>query len=314
MTANSLRIATRQSALALWQAEHVRALIASNHPELDIELVKITTQGDKILDRPLAKIGGKGLFIKELQLALLEGRADIAVHSMKDVPIDDVDDLEIAVILKRADPRDVVVSNKYSSIKSLPLGARVGTSSLRRKSQLMVLRSDLEIVDLRGNVPTRIQRMEDGDYDAVLLAAAGMKRLGLEAKISASLSTEQMLPAVGQGAIGIECREGDETVQALIEPLTDRDTTICVTAERALSRELHGSCEIPIAAHATLQNGQLYLSALVASIDGKQIVSAQDTRSFQSIDDARTLGENLGSALLARGADEIIRQAIQQSG
>ena len=312
MTTKSLKIATRQSALALWQAEHVGELIARDNPELEIELVKITTQGDKILDRPLAKIGGKGLFIKELQLALLEGRADIAVHSMKDVPVDEVEDLEIAVILERADPRDVLVSNRYKSISAMPSGARIGTSSLRRKSQLMVLRQDLEIADLRGNVPTRIRRMEEGDYDAVLLAAAGMKRLGLAAKISASLSIEQMLPAVGQGAIGIECRTGDEAVHGLIEPLASEQTIICVTAERALSRELHGSCEIPIAAHGTLNGDTLSLSALVASTDGNRIISAHDDCPYRGIGDAVALGKKLGGVLLAQGADDIIRQVLQQ--
>ncbi|MGR8946549.1 MAG: hydroxymethylbilane synthase [Gammaproteobacteria bacterium] len=309
----SLKIATRQSELALWQAEHVREKITARNPQLDVELVKITTQGDRILDRPLAKIGGKGLFIKELQLALIDGRADIAVHSMKDVPVDAVDELEIAVILKRADPRDVLVSKKYTSLADLPVGARIGTSSLRRKSQLALLRNDLEIGDLRGNVPTRIRRMEDGDYDAILLAAAGLKRLGLGEKIRANLSVDEMLPAVGQGAIGIECRVGDELVRSVIGPLADSDTGICVTAERALSEKLHGSCEIPIAAHATLNQGKLALAGLVASVDGKRVVSVADECEFNELGDALSLGSRVGEQLLARGAHEIIQLALQQS-
>jgi hydroxymethylbilane synthase len=310
MSLQTIRVATRQSQLALWQAEHVREQLLKRNPGLNVELVRITTQGDRIIDRPLAKIGGKGLFIKELQLALIDNRADIAVHSMKDVPIEDVDELEISVMLARADPRDVLVSVNYQSIGDLPNGAQVGTSSLRRKSQLSVLREDLELIDLRGNVPTRIAHMEQGKFDAIILAAAGLDRLSLGEKISARLTVEDMLPAVGQGAIGIECRVGDEQVAALIQPLSDKQTITCVSAERALSRQLQGSCEIPIAAHATLNAGKLVLKGLVASVDGSEIITEDDS---SSISDAIELGERVGRRMLARGADRIIQQALHQT-
>lgn len=311
MKDSTIRIATRQSKLALWQAHHVRDQLLQHHPQLNIELVPIVTQGDRILDRPLAKIGGKGLFIKELQVALLEDRADIAVHSMKDVPIDEVDGLEVEVILSRADPRDVLVSKDYRSIEDLPAQTTVGTSSLRRKSQLGLLRDDLNIVDLRGNVPTRIERMESGKYGAIILAAAGMKRLGLAAKITTHIPIESMLPAVGQGAIGIETRADDAVVRAYVDVLTDADTATCVFAERALSRELQGSCEIPLAAHAVLANGKLRMSGLVASVAGDEVVTAQGEASFDETTDAVALGARLGQDLLARGADKIIAAAMQ---
>lgn len=308
MTLSTLRIATRQSQLALWQAEHVREKLSRQQPKLNIELVPITTEGDRILDRPLAKIGGKGLFIKELQMALLDKRADIAVHSMKDVPIEEVDGLEISAILERADPRDVLVSDKYGDLAELPTQARVGTSSLRRKSQLSVLREDLNLVDLRGNVPTRITQMEDGHYDAILLAAAGMDRLDLSHKITSRLSLSEMLPAVGQGAIGIECRTADEATKNIIAALKHEQTMICVGAERALSRELQGSCEIPIAAHAYIRAGEVILRGLVASLDGREIISESDRG---APGEAKMLGKNLGKKLLRRGADKLIQQALQ---
>ena len=311
MKDSTIRIATRQSKLALWQAHHVRDRLLQHHPQLNIELVPIVTQGDRILDRPLAKIGGKGLFIKELQVALLEDRADIAVHSMKDVPIDDVDGLQVEVILSRADPRDVLVSKDYRSIEDLPAQTTVGTSSLRRKSQLKLLRDDLDIVDLRGNVPTRIERMESGEYGAIILAAAGMKRLGLAAKITTHIAIESMLPAVGQGAIGIETRADDVLVRAYVDVLNDADTAVCVLAERALSRELQGSCEIPLAAHAVLANGKIRMSGLVASVAGDEVVSAQGEANFDKTTDAVALGARLGQDLLARGADKIIAAAMQ---
>lgn len=309
MSLQTIRVATRQSQLALWQAEHVREQLLKRNPGLNVELVRITTQGDRIIDRPLAKIGGKGLFIKELQLALMDNRADIAVHSMKDVPIEDVDELQISVMLARADPRDVLVSANYKSIDELPIGAQVGTSSLRRKSQLSVLRHDLDLIDLRGNVPTRVAHMEQGKFDAIILAAAGLDRLSLSEKISARLAIEDMLPAVGQGAIGIECRNGDEEVAALIQPLSHQDTFTCVSAERALSRQLQGSCEIPIAAHATLTAGKLAMKGLVASVDGSEIITEDDAASSSA---AVELGERLGQRMLARGADRIIQQALHQ--
>ena len=310
MSLQTIRVATRQSELALWQAEHVRAALLEKNPELVVELVRITTQGDRILDQPLAKIGGKGLFIKELQLALLENRADIAVHSMKDVPIEDVEGLEISVILERADPRDVLVSKHYQSLEGLPHAAQIGTSSLRRKSQLSLLRQDITMTDLRGNVPTRIAHMEAGKYDAIILAAAGLDRLRLHEKITSRLSVEDMLPAVGQGAIGIESRTGDSMIESHIKPLAHHETMTCVFAERALSRELQGSCEIPIAAHATLNADRLFLKGLVASVDGSEIISESDE------DDSRnglSLGKRLGQKMIARGADKIIQAALHQS-
>lgn len=310
MSLRTIRIATRQSDLALWQAEHVRAALQRNEPNLNVELVRITTQGDRILDQPLAKIGGKGLFIKELQLALLENRADIAVHSMKDVPIEAVEGLEISVILERADPRDVLVSKHYSSLEALPSGAQIGTSSLRRKSQLSVLRDDVTMIDLRGNVPTRIGHMEAGKYDAIILAAAGLDRLKLHDKISSRLSVDEMLPAVGQGAIGIESRMGDTAIERYIKPLMHPETMTCVLAERALSRQLQGSCEIPIAAHAILYEDKLSLKGLVASIDGTEIIA--ETADDDS-DKGISLGIRLGQRLLARGADKIIQAALHQS-
>jgi hydroxymethylbilane synthase len=310
MEHQTIRVATRQSELALWQAQHVRASLLRHNPGLNVELVRMTTQGDRILDQPLAKIGGKGLFIKELQLALLENRADIAVHSMKDVPIEDVEGLEISVVLERADPRDVLVSRHYSSLEELPEGAQVGTSSLRRKSQLSVLRQDLTMTDLRGNVPTRIAHMEAGKYDAIILAAAGLDRLGLHEKITCRLSVSDMLPAVGQGAIGIESRTGDHAVEHYIKPLAHRETMLCVFAERALSRQLQGSCEIPIAAHARLSEDKLSLKGLVASIDGNEIIVESDDG---HIDNGLSLGARLGQRLLARGADKIIQAALHQS-
>lgn len=311
MNSQQIKIATRQSKLALWQAEHVREQLLKHHPELNIELVPIVTQGDRILDQPLAKIGGKGLFIKELQLALLDGRADIAVHSMKDVPIDDVKDLELETILTRADSRDVLVSKTFASLDALPAGATVGTSSLRRKSQLALLRDDLNIIDLRGNVPTRIARMESGDYDAILLAAAGVKRLGLVDKITEHLSIDTMLPAVGQGAIGIETRAGDETIREYLRVLADEQTTVCVFAERAFSKQLQGSCEIPLAAHARLSNGTLSMSGLVASVDGRRVLKASDTTPYRNMEDALALGGRVGQELLANGAGQIIAEAMR---
>ena len=311
MNSRTIRIATRQSKLALWQAHHVRDQLLQHHPQLDIELVPIVTQGDRILDRPLAKIGGKGLFIKELQTALIEQRADIAVHSMKDVPIDDVEGLQVEVILTRADPRDVLVSKNFRSIEELPAGTTVGTSSLRRKSQLALLRDDLNITDLRGNVPTRIEHMENGKYGAIILAAAGLKRLGLGEKITEFLAVESMLPAVGQGAIGIETRVDDEWARSYVDVLADRDTGACVFAERALSRQLQGSCEIPLAAHALLDNGKMRMSGLVASVDGTEIVTSRDETDFNGVADAIALGSKLGRDMLTRGADKIIAAALR---
>lgn len=248
-----IRIATRRSPLALWQAEHVAKLLKASHPSIEIELVKMITQGDKILDTPLSKIGGKGLFVKELEQGMLNGDADIAVHSMKDVPAQLPDGLEMAAILEREDPRDAFVSNTYASIDDLPQGAVVGTSSLRRQCQLLQMRPDLRIKSLRGNVNTRLQKLDDGDYDAIILAAAGLIRLGFESRIKTAIPMNTMLAAIGQGAIGVECRTGDEETLRLIECLHHDTTATRVTAERAMNFKLEGGCQAPIAGHARIK-------------------------------------------------------------
>ncbi len=298
-----LRIATRKSPLALWQAEHVAAALRSVHPGLEVELVGMSTQGDKILDTPLAKIGGKGLFVKELEQGMLEGRADIAVHSMKDVPVELPAGLHLPVILEREDPRDAFVSNRHASFDDLPQGARVGTSSLRRQCQLLERRPDLELLPLRGNVNTRLRKLDEGEYDAVILAAAGLKRLGFGHRIRAFIEPEQSLPAIGQGAIGIECRADDQRVNELIAPLHHPPTATCVLAERAMNQRLEGGCQVPIAGHALLDGDRLWLRGLVGSLDGKVIIRGEvrgDTA------EAEALGRSLGERLLADGADEIL--------
>ncbi|MEW5790986.1 MAG: hydroxymethylbilane synthase [Pseudomonadota bacterium] len=300
-----LRIGTRASQLALWQAEHVQALLQQYNPGLRVELVKITTSGDKILDVPLAKVGGKGLFVKEIEEAMLRGEVDIAVHSMKDVPVVLPKPLFLPVILKREDPRDAFVSNTYASLDALPAGARVGTSSLRRQAQLRLHYPDLQLLDLRGNVNTRLARLDRGDYDAIILAAAGLKRLGFEQRITQLLPITHSLPAIGQGAIGIELRRDDAETLARIEPLMDLSTHICVAAERAMNERLEGGCQVPIGGHAVLtENGAVHLRGLVASTDGQTVVQAED---FAPAGDAEALGVRVAEALLSRGADRILR-------
>ncbi|HDS1153180.1 TPA: hydroxymethylbilane synthase, partial [Pluralibacter gergoviae] len=262
-----LRIATRQSPLALWQAHYVKARLEAHHPQLQVELVPMVTRGDVILDTPLAKVGGKGLFVKELELALLEGRADIAVHSMKDVPVAFPQGLGLSVICERGDPRDAFVSNHYASIDALPAGSIVGTSSLRRQCQLAASRPDLVIRSLRGNVGTRLGKLDAGEYDAIILAVAGLQRLGLESRIRQPLSPEQSLPAVGQGAVGIECRMDDERTLALLAPLNHPETAVRVTAERAMNTRLEGGCQVPIGSYAELIDGDVWLRALVGAPD-----------------------------------------------
>ena len=303
MTENLLRIATRKSPLALWQANHVRDALLARHPELTVELVTMTTQGDKILDTPLAKVGGKGLFVKELELGLLEGRADLAVHSMKDVPVDFPDGLEIATILPREDPRDAFISNHYQSLEALPLAARVGTSSLRRQCQLRAQRKDLEIIDLRGNVNTRLKKLDDGEYDAILLASAGMKRMGWKARITQILAIDVLLPAIGQGAIGIECRMHDERVLTYINELNDSHTAIRLRAERSFNQRLMGGCQVPIGGYAELDHGVIVLRGLVGNPDGSIMV--QGVVSGRP-EDAEELGQVLADDLLSRGAREIL--------
>jgi hydroxymethylbilane synthase len=303
MSENVIRIATRKSPLALWQAEHVKARLLATHPGLKVELVPMQTRGDKILDSPLARIGGKGLFIKELEQSLREGSSDIAVHSMKDVTVDLPEDLMLPVIMQREDPRDAFISNNYKALQDLPRGAKVGTSSLRRQCQLHALGMDMQTLDLRGNVGTRLKRLDDGHYDAIVLAAAGIKRLGMGERIAQFIEAPQMLPAIGQGAIGIECRAGDTRTLALIEPLHDADTATCVLAERAVNRRLFGGCQVPIAGHARLENGHLRLDALVGSPDGRTMVRGSMTGSRT---DGEKIGVELAEDLLARGAAAIL--------
>jgi len=298
-----IKIATRKSPLALWQAEHVAKLLKTTHPSLNIELVKMVTQGDKILDTPLAKIGGKGLFVKELEQGMLNGDADIAVHSMKDVPAQLPEGLEIGAILFREDPRDAFVSNTYSNISELPQGAVVGTSSLRRQCQLLEMRPDLQIKSLRGNVNTRLQKLDDGDYDAIILAAAGLIRLGFESRIKTALPVNTMLAAIGQGAIGIECRQDDLATKALIACLHDKPTAIRVRAERAMNFTLEGGCQAPIAGHARIKDNVLRLHGLVAEPDGSVMITEQLEG---PIEEAEQIGITVANRLLASGAKDIL--------
>ena len=301
----TLRIATRSSPLALWQAEHVRDRLLALHAGLVVELVTMTTRGDKILDTPLAKIGGKGLFVKELEVGILEGRADIAVHSMKDVPVEFPDGLSLAVVLEGEDPRDAFVSNRYDSVDDLPQGAHVGTASLRRQSQLLARRPDLKIGALRGNVNTRLRKLDEGQFDAILLACAGLKRLGMADRISRALEPEESLPAIGQGIVGIEARVDDRAVLDLIEPLADPQSAVRITAERALNQTLAGGCQVPIAGHATLHGNDLLLRGLVGQPDGQLMVRGE-VRGPQA--DAARLGAELGEQLLRDGAREILAE------
>ena len=307
MSAERLLIATRKRPLALWQAEHVRARLLEAHPGLQVELVTMSTQGDRVLDSPLAKIGGKGLFVKELEQGMLEGRADIAVHSMKDVPVDFPPGLGIGAILEREDPQDGFVSNRFGSIDELPQGARVGTSSLRRQCQLRAWRPDLELRDLRGNVNTRLGRLDQGDYDAIVLACAGLKRLGMGSRITRALTPEELLPAIGQGVIGIECRLEDEPVRQLIEPLDHGPTRLRIQAERAFNATLAGGCQAPVAGFSLLGNDLLELRGLVGRPDGSEIVRGQISGPAQ---DAATLGRELAEELLSRGARPILEALL----
>ena len=306
MLEKTLKIATRQSPLALWQANYVKDRLQQLYPDLTIELVPMVTKGDVILDSPLAKIGGKGLFVKELENALLNKEADIAVHSMKDVPMQFPEGLGLAVICQREDPRDAFVSHSYRTFAELPQGAVVGTSSLRRQCQLKALRPDLDIRSLRGNVGTRLSKLDNGDYDAIILASAGLIRLGLADRIASFIDVEQSLPAAGQGAVGIECRTDDAQLQALLAPLADAKTTYCVLAERAMNNHLQGGCQVPIGGYAVLQQGQLYLRALVGDIDGSRIIRAEGK---SAVENAEVLGVKIAEQLLAQGADKIL-QAI----
>ncbi|MEL7386729.1 MAG: hydroxymethylbilane synthase [Pseudomonadota bacterium] len=308
--ANILRIATRKSALALWQAEFVKAELERFHPDLTVELVPMSTQGDIILDTPLAKIGGKGLFVKELEQAMLDGRADIAVHSMKDVPVEFPEGLELNTICEREDPRDAFVSNKYKSLDELPQGAVVGTSSLRRQCQVRALRPDLDIRDLRGNVNTRLAKLDNGDYDAIILAAAGLLRLEMPERIADFIEPETSLPANGQGAVGIECRSDDERVKALLAPLEHTETRIRVLAERAMNRRLEGGCQVPIGAYALVNGEQVHIRGLVGAVDGSEILRDEVSG---SVENAEQLGVQLAEQLLAQGADKILAEVYRDA-
>ncbi len=305
MSPPALRIATRKSQLALWQAEHVAALLRRAHPGLAVELVPMTTKGDRILDRSLAAIGGKGLFIKELEVALEERQADMAVHSMKDVPADLPPGLDIAAVLPRADPRDALVSIRHAGLAELPPGARVGTSSLRRQAQLLAARADLRIEGLRGNVDTRLRRLEDGSLDAIVLACAGLVRLGWESRITARLAVETSLPAVGQGVIGIECRRDDARTCEALRALDHPPTRKVLAAERAFAGRLGGSCQSPIAAHASLHGERLTLHGLVAEPDGSRLF--RDVIEDSAADPA-ALGRALAERLLATGAGPLLER------
>ncbi|HGS4829740.1 TPA: hydroxymethylbilane synthase [Vibrio cholerae] len=305
MTETPIRIATRQSPLALWQANYVKDALMAAHPGLQVELVTMVTRGDVILDTPLAKVGGKGLFVKELEIAMLEGRADLAVHSMKDVPVDFPDGLGLVTICEREDPRDAFVSNTYAKIEDLPSGAIVGTCSLRRQCQLKAARPDLVIKELRGNVGTRLSKLDAGEYDAIILAAAGLKRLELESRIRSFIEPEQSLPAVGQGAVGIECRVNDQRVRALLAPLNHADTAVRVRCERAMNLTLQGGCQVPIGSYALLEGNTIWLRALVGEPDGSQIVRGE-IRGPRT--QAEQLGITLAEQLLSQGAKEILER------
>jgi hydroxymethylbilane synthase len=301
-----IRIATRRSPLALWQAEHVAERLRSLYPGLATELLPMVTRGDKLLDAPLAKLGGKGLFVKELEQSLWEGEADIAVHSMKDVPVELPPGLHIAAMLQREDPHDAFVATRHASLRGLPAGAVVGTSSLRRQCQLRARFPELRWLDLRGNVNTRLGKLNSGECDALILAAAGLKRLGMAALITEILESDVSLPAIGQGALGIECREDDERTHALLSGLHDEDTAVCLTAERAVNRRLHGGCQVPIAGFATVDGDRVSLRALVAAPDGAVILRAEAAAARVA---ANELGVAVADELLAQGAGEILRAA-----
>ena len=298
MASNTLRIATRKSPLALWQANEVARQLKYHHPDLTVTLVTMTTKGDKILDTPLAKVGGKGLFVKELETGMLEGVADIAVHSMKDVPVSFPEGLHLPVILEREDPRDAFVSNTYSSLKDLPSTARIGTCSLRRQTQLRERMPDLQIMDLRGSVNTRLAKLDENNFDAIILASAGLKRLGYESRITENIPTENSLPAVGQGAIGIECRVDDDRINTLIAPLNHHLTYLRVCAERAMNTRLNGGCQVPIASYAELEGDTLTLRGLVGFPDGSQVFRSKKKG---LADDGEAIGIAVAEDILSQG-------------
>ncbi|MBE2895063.1 hydroxymethylbilane synthase [Spirabiliibacterium falconis] len=298
-----IKIATRQSPLAMWQAQHIKVRLEQLHPNVQVELLPMVTKGDVILDTPLAKIGGKGLFVKELEHALLEHRADLAVHSMKDVPMAFPDGLGLSVICARENPYDAFVSHHYANLAELPQSAVVGTSSLRRQAQLKALRPDLQITSLRGNLGTRLSKLDAGEFDAIILAASGLKRLGLEQRIREIISPSHILPAVGQGALGIETRIDDDEINSLLSPLQDEHTALCVSAERAMNTRLQGGCQVPIAGFAEIVGDQIQMRALVGEVEGKTLLRAQGVAPFIQ---AQQLGIDLAESLLAQGAQALL--------
>ena len=311
MASSGLRIVTRESPLALWQAQFVRARLQEMHPGLHVGIKTVKTVADRFLHKSLAEMGGKGVFVKELEQALLNHEADLAVHSMKDVTVDLPDGLTIAVIMQREDPRDVLVASRYSSLAELPAGARIGTSSLRRQCQLNAAYPGLALQDIRGNVGSRLQKLDNGTYDALILAAAGMKRLGMEDRISVYFDVDDMLPAIGQGALGIETRADDTRVLPLVRPLNHEPTRVCVSAERALSRKLYGGCHLPLAAYAEISGEGLSMTALAGYPDGSRVVK---NRIAGAVDQAEKLGHELGERLLQQGAREILAEVMGNAG
>ena len=306
-----IRIATRKSALALWQAEYVKTRLEASHPGLKVSLVPMVSRGDKLLDAPLAKIGGKVLFVKELETALMENEADIAVHSMKDVPMEFPEGLGLYCICEREDPRDAFVSNHFDDLDALPPGSVVGTSSLRRQAQLLARRPDLKIQFLRGNVNTRLAKLDAGEYDAIILAAAGLIRLGFGERIRSSIGVDESLPAGGQGAVGIECRTGDSELHALLECLNHAPTATRVVAERALNKRLNGGCQVPIACYAVLEGEQLWLRGLVGQPDGTVLLRAEGRAPAA---EAEALGVQVAEELLAQGAEQILKAVYGEAG
>jgi len=301
----TIRIATRKSPLALWQAEEVSRQLRLLYPDINIELVKIVSKGDKFLDAPLAKVGGKGLFVKELEQSMLDGESDIAVHSMKDVPMVFPEGLHLPVIMEREDPTDAFVSNTYNSLEALPDNARIGSSSLRRQLQIKEVMPNAQMLNLRGNVNSRLQKLDNGDYDAIILASAGLIRLEFEDRIKTRIAPEQSLPSVGQGAVGIECRVGDTKIESLIAPLNHIETHQRLSAERAMNNRLNGGCQVPIAGFALLENNEIYLRGLVGRPDGSEVVRG-DIKG--PVEQAEALGQQLAEQLLNDGADVILRE------
>jgi hydroxymethylbilane synthase len=310
----TLVIASRESRLAMWQAEHVRDALHKLYPSCDVKILGMTTRGDQILDRTLSKVGGKGLFVKELETALADGRADLAVHSLKDVPMELPDGFTLTAVMEREDPRDAFVSNDYASLSALPAGSVVGTSSLRREAMLRARYPQLVVRPLRGNLDTRLAKLDRGEYAAIILAAAGLKRLGLGARIRALLDAGDSLPAAGQGALGIEIRAGRPELAAWLAPLHHEATALAVEAERMVSRALGGSCEVPLAAHAMWHDGALHLKGRVSTPDGARVLAAEASAPVTSPERALALGAQVAASLEAQGALEIVRSLVAGSG